>query len=1282
MAGIRIIKSYVWERAFLNKVANKRDAELTWVRRAAMSRAFLNLNITLAPLTMAVVSFSVFAALGGKLTAEIAFTSIALFNVIKLPLFFFPAVIQVVMEALISYRRVQEFLQLPETASPIGTDTEKGQAIQFQNAFFSWGDGAQNLTNLTFSADQGALVCVVGETGSGKSSLLNALLGEMELVRGTANVKGRLAYVSQQPWIFKGTIRDNILFGQPYNSQRYAETLSVCQLMSDVEGFPAGDLQEIGEQGVGLSGGQRQRLSLARAVYADADIFLFDDSLSALDSRVGRALFNECLMGLLQKKTRVLVCNQLYFVPQADQVIVFKNGRIAEEGTPGMLMQKDGEFAWMMVKYGLEDWQSDGPQQESNNPDQSTSKVVRSSPTSPTCPQIVGVPPATDHHATDSTGAEVLSDEYGWGQLPAPPQSPSTQTTSENEDRSSPDNETSRPSRTPTSPAASSASRASSGRFITDESRASGTTLTYKNIMGYVQALGGTAVLLQAALVYALLETCRLGNVYWLSWWSQGRWDLTTTQWLGVYASWGVGQSLCSLLNLWFLADRGVAAARSTHDTMLDRIVHAPVVFFDSTPIGRIMNRFSKDQRTVDTVILPTLGLTLSTVANLASTILLIGVNTPQTLFMMIPISLTFFVTQSQYRRAAREIRRMESTSRSPIFGHYTESLSGIATIRAFGAERHMEDGNIHYMQEHQRFQWAALSLNRWLSMRLEFLGGLIVFFTGCFAVMHRHTLGAPLLGLTLSQTFNVTALLSFLNRLFADLDTAFTSVERILEYKEVPQERRLGSFDPSPDWPQQGYITFQDVEIRYRPDIAPSLNKVAFQIRSGEKVGIVGRTGAGKSTLLVALYRLSELSAGHIYIDGVDISTVDLDRLRSAISIIPQTPIIFTGSIRENLDPFGYHTDIELWAALGHANLREIVEDLPGQLAFQVAEGGETFSVGQRQLLCLARALLRSTKILMIDEATASIDAATDTIVQDTIRKQFRSCTTITIAHRLNTIIDSDRVIVLNYGWIVQYDTPAKLLSIPHPQPSIFRDLVDETGDASANYLRSVAFTRPTLGAPQATLQLAAPEDVMPSPVPASSAWSSPRPVRNAPGIISADVADDEPMAMTPEMEGVLEYWFGDNDGSKRWVTPQGLSAAQRTTFASSAEKLLNSAMYGEAVWSGPRGALSVVILADQLGPKLGLPVNLVQGLQNKAVDVAEEAIESGAVQSLQPLERAFIYLALQRSEDPEDRWRCLDLLEELEMEVEQMGDEGKNVVDTIAILAEAVRKPAGIVG
>jgi len=530
---------------------------------------------------------------------------------------------------------------------------------------------------------------------------------------------------------------------------------------------------------------------------------------------------------------------------------------------------------------------------------------------------------------------------------------------------------------------------------------------------------------------------------------------------MGIYALWGLGQTLFSLVNSVFLAHRGVHAARALHENMLSRIMKAPVAFFDATPRGRMVNRFTKDQATVDVYLMSNVSAFSSACFLMLSTTLLVLFNTPYTALTLVPLAFFFLRTQRRFRRTMRELKRFDAVTRSPIYSHFGEALEGMPTIRSFRAQPHMTDMNYRDIMNNQRFNYAILALNRWLAVRLELIGSIVVLSAGCFAVLQRQQLGAAALGLTLSQTFSITGLLGFLIRMTAELENAFTAVERINEYTGVPQEREGHALDAPAAWPSAGAVVFKGVEMRYRSDMAPSLKGLNFAIRPAEKIGVVGRTGAGKSSLLVCMYRLTELSAGSIKIDGVNIADLDLDTLRRAISIIPQDPTLFTGTIRYNLDPENVKTDDEIWAALRQANLSSYVEDLSMKLETQVGEGGSIFSVGGKQLLCLARALLRDARVIVIDEATANIDNVTDELIQQTIRTQFAQSTVITIAHRLNTIIDSDRVLVLDRGEVVQFDAPSALLKIPAHQPSIFRDLVEETGSQSARKLIRMASTQ-----------------------------------------------------------------------------------------------------------------------------------------------------------------------------------------------------------------------------
>uniref|UniRef100_A0A7S1IAP7 ATP-dependent transporter ycf16 n=1 Tax=Eutreptiella gymnastica TaxID=73025 RepID=A0A7S1IAP7_9EUGL len=989
LAGIRVIKSYVWEGAFLDRVAVAREQELHWIRKAAVMRTALNMVVSLSPLLLAFVSFSGYTLLGGTLSPVITFPALSLFVIIQLPLWFIPPAIQSMSQGKVALQRIEKFLLAEEAQPAISCPANPKNVIEMSDAIFSWytADGAPSpcLRDVTLHIPKGELVCVVGPTGSGKSSLIMALLGETPRVAGELAMEGTVGYVSQKPWLYRGTLTDNILFGMEYDHGRYTHALKVCQLLEDVQQCPGGAEQEIGEGGANLSGGQRQRVSLARAVYKKADVYLLDDCLSALDAKVGRAVFEECICGDLAGTTRVWACNQPQYLPRADRIVLMQNGQIVENGTFEDLMRAGGEFAKLMQGYEGE----------------------------------VDLQAAKDWR------------EVAKG-LP--------------------------PSDTPRAQAERSSTPALAPALVAEEKALSGNTLSRQNFLFYGAAVGGTFALVQVAGVYSLIETCRVGSSLWLTWWSGQRWLLPIKVWLAVYAIWGLWQTVFAFFNGLFLARRGVEAARRLHHRMLDRVMHSPVAFFDATPIGRMVNRFTKDQATIDTFLMPTLAAMTGSCAVLLSTTLLVVINTPYTCLTLVPLALFFYRTQRRFRRTARELKRMDAITRSPVYADFGEALGGTATIRAYQAQAHMVATNYHDLEDNQRFTYAINSLNRWLGVRLELIGSMVIFSTGCFAILQRHQLGAAVLGLTLSQTFQITSLLGFLIKISAEVENCFTSLERVREYTCLPVECKAHACSPPPSWPSEGAVVFREVVMRYRHDMAPSLRGLSFAIRPSEKIGIVGRTGAGKSSLLVAMYRFVELSNGAIEIDGLDIADQPLPTLRRAISIIPQDPILFSGTVRYNLDPAGEYTDAQIWAALSQSNFQDRVRQLPLQLDTDVGEGGGIFSVGGRQLLCLARALLRETRVIVIDEATANIDTVTDDLIQRTIRTQFAQSTVITIAHRLDTIIDSDRVLVLDHGKAVQFDSPRALLSVPQDQPSAFRDLVDESGPINAAKLRALA--------------------------------------------------------------------------------------------------------------------------------------------------------------------------------------------------------------------------------
>ncbi|KAL7089483.1 hypothetical protein ACP275_13G188700 [Erythranthe tilingii] len=825
------------------------------------------------------------------------------------------------------------------------------------------------------------------------------MLGELPAVAdATVVIRGDVAYVPQVSWIFNATVRDNILFGSPFEPAKYEKSIDVTSLQHDLDQLQGGDLTEIGERGVNISGGQKQRVSLARAVYSNSDVYIFDDPLSALDAHVGRQVFEKCIKGELRGKTRVLVTNQLHFLSQVDRILLVHEGTVKEEGTfeelsnNGILFQKLMENAGKMEEYVEENEEVD------INNDRTSKTIV------------------------NGLDKEVSKDA--------------------NQKQSK---------------------KPGKSMLIKQEERETG-VVSWNVLMRYKNALGGTWVVMILFMCYITTEVLRVSSSTWLSYWT----DQSSSSdihgpifYNSVYSLLSFGQVMVTLTNSFWMITSSLYAARRLHIAMLNSILKAPMVFFHTNPLGRIINRFAKDLGDIDRNLAPFGNMFLGQVSQLISTFVLIGIVSTMSLWAIMPLLVLFYVSYLYYQSTAREVKRLDSISRSPVYAQFGEALNGLSTIRAYRAYDRMSVINGKSMDNNIRFTLVNMSGNRWLGIRLETVGGLMIWFTATFAVVQNgraenQQAFASTMGLLLSYALNITSLLTAVLRLASLAENSFNAVERVGTYIDLPCEGPgvIENNRPLPGWPSAGSIRFEDVVLRYRPELPPVLHGISFTISPSDKVGIVGRTGAGKSSMLNALFRIVELERGRVLIDDCDISKFGLTDLRKILGIIPQSPVLFSGSVRFNLDPFNEHNDADLWEALERAHLKDVIRRNSLGLDAEVSEAGENFSVGQRQLLSLSRALLRRSKILVLDEATAAVDVRTDALIQKTIREEFRSCTMLIIAHRLNTIIDCDKVLLLDAGQVVEFDSPETLL---HREESAFSKMVQSTGAANAEYLRGL---------------------------------------------------------------------------------------------------------------------------------------------------------------------------------------------------------------------------------
>ncbi|KAL2917874.1 hypothetical protein HK105_202747 [Polyrhizophydium stewartii] len=1027
LQGIRVLKFFTWETSFLESVEAIRKTEIVYTFQRSVVTAFTMTFAFAIPSIAASLSFIIYG-LNNDLDPARIFSSLSWFNQLPLPLWFIPQVVTGYADVKIALVRTQEFLLAPEIEDVATIKPNAAHAVEVVDGEFDWeapppapintesalnkprwfvvknkgdkkgGAGEEveldvaetvadsssldtprsTLRNINLAIPRGKLVAVVGSVGSGKSSLLNALVGEMKRVKGSVTFSSRIGYAPQQAWIQNASVKDNILFGQPLDEERYRAVIRDCSLEKDLEILADGDLTQIGERGINLSGGQKQRVNLARMVYFNADIVLLDDPLSAVDAHVGRALFDNCIQGALAGKTRILVTHQLHFLPRVDYVVVMSDGEIAEQGTFSELMAANGEFATLMRNYGgIGDSESD------------------------------------DASDADRKDESEIVEEVGDAKGPADVKE-----------------------------------KKEARELMQTEDRATG-TVDGQVWLSYSNAAGGIPFLFGLLLMILISQGASSANDVWLVLWTnQSLSGYSQKQYITVYGILAVTACLLGFVYSTYVTFFGSIAARRLHEAAARRIVRAPVSFFDTTPLGRIINRFSKDQDGIDSTLIESFRVFIQSFASIVSVFITVIVSTPTMTAVFVPVIAMYYLIQLVYRKSSRELKRIESIARSPFYAHMSETLNGIATVRAYREQDRFIARNSSLIDRNTAPYFLLLGAARWMSIRFEFFGSLLIFFTATLGILSRETSAftAALFGLSLSYALQVTNTLNRCIRQFTDTEISMNAVERIAEYaNRIPVEAaEITDVRPPAGWPAKGEIEFKDVSMRYAPDLPLVLKSVSFSIHGREKIGVVGRTGSGKSSLMQVLFRMVEPASGAIVVDGITTNELGLKDLRSGLGIIPQDPVLFSGTFRRNLDPFGEHTDAELWDALERANIKAKVAESNGGLDGEVQENGENLSVGQRQLVCLARAMLKKPRVLVMDEATANVDYETDAIIQKCLREDFGDSTILTIAHRLNTIADYDRVMVLSAGEIVEFDTPQALVA---KEGGVFRSMVNETG-------------------------------------------------------------------------------------------------------------------------------------------------------------------------------------------------------------------------------------------
>ncbi|KAI6706349.1 hypothetical protein NL676_009311 [Syzygium grande] len=937
LRNMKTIKLQAWDNQFLNKLESLRKIEYQWLWKSLRLGALSAFIFWGSPTFISIVTFGTCMLMGIQLTAGRVLAALATFRMLQDPIFSLPDLLNVIAQGKVSADRVASYLQEDEIQQDAIEHNPKNQAqfdIEIINATFSWNPDliTPTLTDIGVKVKRGMKVAISGTVGSGKSSLLSCVLGEIEKLSG-----------------------------------------------QDFELFSAGDLTEIGERGINMSGGQKQRKQIARAVYQDADIYLLDDPFSAVDAHTGTQLFADCLMGMLKDKTILYVTHQVEFLPAADLILVMQDGRIAQSGKFEDLLKQNTGFE-MLVGAHSEALDSILTVENSSRTTQDPTADCESNKDFESKAEIQ----PRKHDSEHDLSLEISEKEE---------------------------------------------------RLVKDEEREKG-SIGKEVYWSYLTTVKGRVLIPITLLAQSSFQILQVASNYWMAWVFPPTSDAEPVYKMDIilliYLLLAVGSSLCILLRGMVLAVAGLWTAQTLFTKMLHSVMQAPMAFFNSTPTGRILNRASTDQSALDLDIAGTLGWCAFSIIQLLGTIAVMSQVAWEVFVIFIPVTAICIWYQQYYIPTARELARVSGIQRAPILHHFAELIAGAATIRAFDQEDRFTDGNLGLLDNHSRPWFQVVSAMEWLSFRLNLLSNFVFAFSLVLLVsLPEGIINPSIAGLAVTYGIYLNVLQSSVIWNICNAENKMISFERILQYSHLASEAVLLIEDSRPpsNWPETGKICFRNLQIQYADHLPSILKNITCTFPGRRKIGVVGRTGSGKSTLIQAIFRIVEPKEGSIIIDHVDISKIGLHDLRSRLSIIPQDPTMFEGTVRGNLDPLEQYSDREVWEALEKCQLADIVRGKEEKLDSAVVENGENWSVGQRQLFCLGRALLKKSSILVLDEATASVDSATDGVIQKVISQEFKNRTVVTIAHRIHTVIDSDLVLVLSDGRIAEFDTPTKLL-------------------------------------------------------------------------------------------------------------------------------------------------------------------------------------------------------------------------------------------------------------
>ena len=1089
--GIRVIKLSAWVAPFLRTLDAARERELIWLKRYAWLKSLTFGVLMLVPLMVSVTIFGSYVGIGGDMSPTVVFVTLSLVNVIRMPFTFLPIALAQLTQSLVALKRIGDFLALPDLVDQREKLSHVG--IEMDKAEFTWGEeqareedkedekktkpeskesevdlvsgsslptaeGMENeekkdqvlqltlatdaaptgvggviavkvtettnsttinaitkneqvsieasdekkvipprLTDVNLHAGPGELVMVIGPVGCGKSTLLYGMLGEVEQTAGRTSIGGNIAYVPQTPFIINATLKENITFGEKFDADRYAQVIHACALATDIELLPNGDMTEIGERGINLSGGQKSRVSIARAAYnSKAEIVLLDDPLSAVDMHVAQHIFTHCITGLMKNRLRILVTHSMAFVDSADKIVMLKETSVKDSyttkcGSANQLRANDEEFSSLLARYnaGKDEMESDG---EGGKAKRKANKKKKK-----------GEGDAAAYLSKAKTKKDDLTET---------------------------------------------------------EERKEG-AISWPVYKHYMRAGGNWFFYMAVPFFFAFTQAAQTSSDFVLAKWSN---DLYVQShpvgfWLGLYGGLIGITTMFTLARTTAMSLFGVRASRTLHHELGKSVLSKSMSWFDRTPSGRIINRFTKDMYLIDLLLSMMVEFAIATSLGVLGVLIVISIIVPISLGGFLVLAFFYVWTAEYYRRSNRELQRLESISRTPVFTHFAETLVGTASVRALKVQDMYMLENVRRVDLNSRALYFSRAVSFWLQTRLNCIGAVILGGAASLAVASPaigDTVSTGNFGLLVSYALGITGFLNISVIIVSQVEAMMNSVERV-DYYSVPRDQEAWDAKNSAisksvqggHWPSKGQISIKNLELRYRPDLDLVLRSINLEIPGGSKVGIVGRTGSGKSSMLVALFRLVEPCGGSISIDGVNLADIALDDVRHNIAIIPQDAFLFYGTFRYNLDPHSLYKDEDLWQALEYVQMKGVVERMPNQLETLIAEAGGNLSTGQRQLLCMARALLKKPRVICLDEATASVDIATDALIQHVVRTQFKAATVLTIAHRLNTILDYDMIVVLDRGNIAELGTPQELIKANGIFASMLQDKEGENEEA-----------------------------------------------------------------------------------------------------------------------------------------------------------------------------------------------------------------------------------------